>query len=504
MPEQFATMAQGAGARGDRQKQRVALLSILGAVVLTTLKLTVGVLTGSLGILAEAAHSTIDLVASVLTFLAVRVAGKPPDPEHRYGHGKAENLAAFVQAGLLLLTVAWIVSEAGRRLLAPTVHVEVTVWSFLVMGISVVIDLWRSRALDRAAREHDSQALAADALNFKTDILSSLVVLGGLLAIKSGEWTGWTVGGWLPKTDAIAALGVSVLVLSLVGRMLRATVDVLLDRAPVESIAVLGEAIGAVPGVIETRRLRLRKAGGMVFADVTVAVPRAAAFAEAHAISEAVEAAVQAAAPRAGADVVVHMEPVAAPDETPGDAVRMLARQHGMRAHNVHMRAIGDHLEADLDVEVPPELTLAAAHARTVQLERDVRAAEPQFTRVNAHLEAPETTIERQTDVTALRADLVPRVRELADAIAGPGSCHDVRVYQLPRDAACYELVLHCWFPGDAPVGEVHVQAAEIERRLRTALPEVQDVLLHAEPAEEDRPAPVPHATTSERPQDAT
>ncbi|HEX5504793.1 MAG TPA: cation diffusion facilitator family transporter [Thermomicrobiales bacterium] len=470
----------------QREKQRVALLSILGAVALTTLKLAVGIVTGSLGILAEAAHSTLDMVASVLTFFAVRLAGQPPDAEHRYGHGKAENLAAFVEALLLLLTVAWIAYEAVRRLFAATVHVEATIWAPAVMVVSIAVDFARSRALGRTAREHGSQALAADALNFKTDMLSSAVVLVALLVLVIGRRTGWDAGGWLPKADALAALVVAAIVLTLAGRMLREAVDVLLDRAPEERAGPLVAATRGVPGVLDLRRLRLRQSGNHVFADVTIAVPRAASFAEAHAISEAVEDAIQRAVPGGVADVVVHMEPVAAPDESPGDEVRLLARQSGMRAHDVRVRAIDDRLDADLHVEVDPSLTLEAAHALTARLEREVRRTNPQFGRINTHLEAPETQVEQEVDVTTQQAETVARVRDIADAVAGPGACHEVRLYRLPAGESPLELVLHCWFPGGMTVQQVHTQASEIERRLYSALPGVREILLHAEPRESD------------------
>lgn len=469
----------------QREKQSVALMSVAAAVVLTSLKLIVGVLTGSLGILAEAAHSALDLVSSLLTFFAVRLSDHPADDEHRYGHGKVESLSAFVEGALLLLMAGWVSYEAVRRLIFVNVRVEASVWAFLVMLFSIVVDVGRSRALSRVAREHDSQALAADALNFRTDLWSSAIVLVGLALLKLGDLTGWTLNGWLGRADAIAALGVSAVVLSVTGRLMRETIDALLDRAPAEGAELLIEAVATVPGVVGCRRLRLRRAGNKVFADVVIAVARTNTFGEAHAITEAVEEAVRARLPRADADVVVHMEPVTAPDEAPGDEVRLLARQSGMRAHDIRVRAIDDRLDADLHVEVDPRLTLRAAHELTARLERDVRRANPQFHRVNTHLEGPETAVERQIDVTTERAELVAQVRDIADGVAGPHSCHEIRMYQLLANERPYELVLHCWFPGDMTVHQVHQQAAEIERQLHNALPDLRDVIVHAEPREE-------------------
>ncbi len=487
MPEQFAHAQQrpDAMAAAQREKGRAALSSVFAAVVLTSLKLVVGLLTGSLGILAEALHSALDLVAAALTFVAVRLSGQPPDFEHRYGHGRVENLSAFVEAGLLLVTAAWVSYESVRRLFFAEVHVEASIWAFLVMGLSILIDFGRSRHLGRMAKKHNSQALAADALHFRTDIWSSAVVLLGLVVIKLGDWANSDLGGWLPKADALAALGVAAIIVFVTSRLLRETVDDLLDRAPGETSDLIVEAVERVPGVVNCRRVRLRRAGNRVFADVVIAVARTATFAEEHEISEAVEQAITDALGRDEADVVVHSEPVAAPDESLTEAIRILARQSRMQAHDVRLRAIDERVDADLHVEVDPTLSLAEAHTLTTDLERAVRMANPRFGRINTHLEAPHGAEERQSDVTTQRAELVARIRDIADGVAGRGSCHEVKIYRPASDERSIELVLHCWFPGALTIDEVHSQSAEIERRLHNALPELREVLLHAEPSGE-------------------
>ncbi len=193
-----------------RAKRLIALSSVAAGIGLTLFKVAIGLATGSLGILAEAAHSGLDLVAALMTFLAVRLADRPPDPSHPYGHGKVENLSAFLEAGLLLVTAAWIGFEAVQRLVVHQIHVQASAWAFLVMGVSIVVDVSRSRALRRAAHKYGSQALEADALHFSTDIWSSAVVVMGLAAIKVGDMTGWP-GPW-EQADALAALGVCAVV----------------------------------------------------------------------------------------------------------------------------------------------------------------------------------------------------------------------------------------------------------------------------------------------------
>jgi cation diffusion facilitator family transporter len=280
-----------------REKQSAALTSLLAAVGLTAFKIVVGVWTGSLGILAEAAHSGLDLVAAGLTLFAVRYSGRPADRTHLYGHGKVENLSALAETLLLLITCAWIVFEAVHRLRFHKEAVEVTVWSIGVMLTSIVIDLSRSRVLSRAARKYHSQALEADALHFQTDVWSSAVVIVGLLAVKAGLWWG----------DAVSALGVSALVVWVSVRLGRRTVDALLDTAPAGLEERIAAAVSAVAGVHNCHQVRLRYSGPQLFIDLHVLVDGGQTLAEAHTLTETIEAVIQEFAPEA--DVTVHPEP---------------------------------------------------------------------------------------------------------------------------------------------------------------------------------------------------
>jgi len=292
--------------RAQRDKQTVALISLLAAVGLTSMKTAVGLLTGSLGILAEAAHSGLDLVAALITFFAVRFAGRPPDSTHLYGHGKMENLSALVETVLLLATCAWIVREATHRLIHHAIEIEVTWWSFGVMLVSILVDFSRSRALDRVARKYNSQALEADALHFQTDIWSSSVVIGGLLAVKVSDV--WPALAILRNGDALAALGVSALVVWVSLKLGRRTVDALLDRAPEGMEARIAAAVEAVPGVRNCHNIRIRSSGPILFIDLHVLVDGQQTLTEAHGLTENIEAVIQEIAPQA--DVTVHPEPV--------------------------------------------------------------------------------------------------------------------------------------------------------------------------------------------------
>ena len=249
------------------EKRGVAGNSVLAAIAITTLKIVVGFTTGSLGILSEAAHSGLDLVAAVVTFFSVRVSDKPADVDHQYGHGKVENFSAFIETGLLLLTCVWIVYEAVKRLFFHHVEIEPSAAAFVVMFFSMIVDFWRSRALGRIAAKYDSQALEADALHFSTDIWSSAVVILGLLLVMLGRSYGI---GWLRDADPIAALAVAGIVIWVSWRLARKTIDALLDAAPAGARKKIIAALSNVDGLLEVDRVRIRRAGNRYFADLSI------------------------------------------------------------------------------------------------------------------------------------------------------------------------------------------------------------------------------------------
>jgi cation diffusion facilitator family transporter len=292
-------------AQAEREKQSAALSSVIAAVGLTAFKIVVGIMTGSLGILAEAAHSALDLVAALVTFFAVRISGRPADEEHRYGHGKIENLSALFETILLLVTAVWIIYEAIQRLFFKPVEVEVSPWAFLVMVVSIIIDYTRSRVLYRAAKAHNSQALEADALHFSTDIWSSSVVILGLIFVLISK----TVPSlaFLEKADAIAASVVALIVVYVSIELGMRTVHGLLDTAPKGLTEQIKSVIEATPGVTDCHNVRVRYAGPLLFVDAHVLVDGEQTLAEAHALTEQIEAAVSTIAP--GADITVHPEP---------------------------------------------------------------------------------------------------------------------------------------------------------------------------------------------------
>ncbi len=475
--------ARASGAAGElpvdaaREKRVVALTSVAAAVLLTAGKLVVGFTTGSLGILAEAAHSGLDLVAAIITYFAVRVSDKPADAEHLYGHGKVENLSALAETALLLATCGWIFYEGIERLFFKDVQVEATFWAFGVIVVSIVVDVSRSRALARVARKYNSQALEADALHFSTDIWSSAVVLLGLALVRLSA----AVGGaaWLRRADAVAALVVALIVVYVSVRLGRRTADALLDRAPRGLRAKVEEVVRGVGGVLECRQVRLRSAGAQSFVDLTVGVRRSQSAESGHAIAAAVEEQIKAVLP--SADVVVHIEPLSDAHETLAERIRAIAASAGRPAHNILVAEDAGRVRVELHLEVDERLDLRQAHEEAHRLEGMILAELPQITQMTTHIEPHQDERTIHGDVTEFSTDLVQRVQQLAAATPGIVDCHDVTAR---HSGAGVSLTMHCTFAPGLSVRRVHEISSELEQHLRAAIPNLARVTTHPEPVE--------------------
>jgi cation diffusion facilitator family transporter len=462
--------------RAEREKAVVALSSVVAAVFLTGLKLAVGLLTGSLGILSEAAHSGLDLVAAFITFLAVRASARPADADHLYGHGKVESFSALIETLLLLLTCSWIVYEAIQRLAFKTVEIDANAWAFAVMGISIIIDISRSRALYRIARRHGSQALEADALHFSTDVWSSAAVIAGLVLVRLGELVGQRA--LFSRADALAALGVAAVVIVASYRLGRRTVDVLVDRAPSGLPGKIEAVVKGVEGVHACRRLRVRRAGPAVFVDMTLELERSLPLERAHAISAAVEERVQEIVPNA--DLVIHIEPARGEAETAVDRIRAIANASGLAVHDLRVHEVKGRLYANLHLEVDDRLRLKEAHQLASELEEAVRTQVPGIAEIATHIEPRSERTSRGREapqalprIEAALAELVPRIPGLRD-------CHEIRA----REAEGRLFVsLHCLFDGLLTLEEVHRASGELEVGLKERIPGLEQVLVHVEPA---------------------
>jgi cation diffusion facilitator family transporter len=469
-------MTSDSRSQAEREKRWAALSSVLAAVLLTLLKLIVGLLTGSLGILAEAAHSGLDLVAALVTYFAVRLSDQPPDERHLYGHGKVENLSALIETLLLLLTCLWIIYEAIQRLFLKDVEIEASIWAFAVMVVSIVVDISRSRVLYRAARKHKSQALEADALHFSTDIWSSSVVIVGLALV----WLSQRLGSqwaWLVNADAVAALAVALIVIYVSFQLGRRAVAVLLDAAPPGLIDRIATEASQVPGVQTIGPVRVRQAGASTFADLTVAVDRSASLEEAHQIASAVETRISALMHRG--DVVVHVDPVQRQGESLPQAVSAIAARLGVRAHNIHAHEVRGEFFVDLHAEVPPDLTVSEAHEQISRLETAVRHELPFISDINTHIEPRVVPVTSARIEPEAEASLQERIRTLMERVSGLSACHGIRIRPGP---AGYDVVIHCLADPDMLVVEAHQLAERAEKQLRARVPEIGQVLIHVEP----------------------
>ncbi|MDD5629733.1 MAG: cation-efflux pump, partial [Elusimicrobia bacterium] len=436
-------------------------------------KLAIGLWTNSLGILSEAAHSGLDLVAAAMTLWAVSVSGRPADEDHAYGHGKVENLSALFETVLLLVTCVWIIWEAVERLFFRDAQVEVNVWSFAVVLFSIAIDYSRSRALSRAAVKYQSQALEADALHFSTDIWSSCVVLLGLFGVLAAKRLDLP---WLARADSVAALGVAGIVIWICYRLGRKSVDDLLDAAPKE----LQEKVAAaakVAGVIAVRQARVRRSGPAVFADVVITVSHETALERAHETADRSEAAVRAALP--GADVVVHVEPCS-DDDGPVTMARVLAARHGLGAHGIRLSDEDGSLSLELHLEVSDGLSLDEAHALASRFEAELRGRVPRLASVVTHLEpGGECRLSRpdpQGERRVLRS-----LQGFAVSEKTPFIPHEFKV---SRSGGELSLSLHCVLAPQTPIKEAHELTVRLEKHLRATVPELGRVIIHAEPPE--------------------
>jgi cation diffusion facilitator family transporter len=465
-----------------REKKAVATTSVVAAVFLTATKLAIGLMTGSLGILAEAAHSALDLAAAIITLFAVRVSDRPADESHLYGHGKVENLSALAETMLLLLTCAWIIYEAIHRLFFVTVEVDPSLWAFLVMGVSIIVDFSRSRALARVAKKYRSQALEADALHFSTDIWSSTVVIVGLVLVRIGEYRGGDKAIF-EDADAIAALVVSGIVIYVGCRLGRRAIDALLDSAPQGLVEKLERAVREVQEIHRITRTRVRDVGSRIFVDMNIDVPRHLSFEESHEVTRRAQQAVQGIVP--GADVAIYTNPIAE-DEGMLERIRAVASQQHISVHNVTTHWTDRGIWIDLDLEVNPDLSFEEAHEQATKFETRLRTelnrpgASTPVAEINAH-------IEPRDQGPGVGAKLDPEearpYRERVELIStGLPQCHGCHNIELHKVNDRIYLSLHLLVNVRASMEEVHDIAEELENRLRWEFPELGRVVIHTEP----------------------
>lgn len=438
------------------------------------LKLWAGIASGSIGMLSEAAHSGLDLIASIIILASVTVSDRPADEAHAYGHGKIENLAAFTETLLMVVSVVWILAEAVERIVGHAAPLRLSIWPFAVLLLSMLVDFLRSRALGRVARRTRSQALETDAWHFSMDIWSSLAVIGGLLAGAASERWGLH---WLRFGDPLAAVVVSIIILRICWRLARQTANILTDAAPVEVRHQVVDSLREVPDILGVERVRIRVSGNHYFADLSVGMARSLSFQRAEQIKERIAATVRRVLP--DADVIVNVVPRAGGSENVFDRVRAVVARHNLAVHEMSVQHHGGKLHLEQHLEVPETFSLRDAHALVTTIEAETRGDVPEIDTILTHIESERGTIDseaRRSEDISLKLELRRIAAEFPDIL----DVHDV-VISTERDRV--RISCHCTLPDDRSMSDVHALITALEDRVKAEMPQVSRVFIHPEPA---------------------
>jgi cation diffusion facilitator family transporter len=451
----------------SNDKVRVAAISVFASASMAVAKLVVGVIIGSLALVSEALHSAVDVAATIVTWMVVRVSDLPADEEHHYGHGKFESISALGVIAMLYVLSGGILVESYSRLREGTPPPTISAVPFVVLLVDIAVNFWRARALHRTAYETRSQALAADALHFSSDVLGSVAVIIGLALAGLGYWWG----------DAAAAIAVAIMIAALGLRMARSTVETLLDRAPAGVSEKARSAIRSVPGVVDVERVRVRMVGATHFIEAIVKVPRTYPIDRVDEIKQKAQQAVTAAL--GNADLTFTGVPVALNNESVRERIMVIARNAGLAVHHVTVHDLGGRLIVSIDLEVDGNMTLIRAHDVAQGLESNIRDQFGAGVEVDTHIEPLEPELPFGTDASPDRLEAIKAALSRFAAETAIHDIHNVRV----RDTDAGEIVnFHCRAAPSMSVIKVHENVDAIERALRRAFPTVKRVISHAEP----------------------
>jgi cation diffusion facilitator family transporter len=447
---------------------RTALVSIAAAALLVVLKLGTGILTGSLGLISAGIESSGDVVAAVLTFLAIRLGGRPPDTGHPYGHRRAENLGSLGEAAILTGGGVFIVIEALGQLTHGTESLTAGWYVFAVIGVALVVDVSRIVVSLRTARRYRSAALRSNAFHFAGDMAGSLAVLAGLIAVAAGFEAG----------DATAALVVAGIIFAAAARLIYENARVLMDTAPTDAQARAEQAINGLGDAIDLRRLRLRESGGHYFADAVVTVPPGQAIVEGHGTADAIEAAVRGVLP--DTDVVVHLEPrrdgLDLRDRTLAVA---LAEPLVREAHDITIYQHDRQVSISLHLKLAPDVSIGAAHDVAERVEAALRD-EPGVDDVHTHLEPLEQPVAARPDEERAAPDEAQRRRISELVVASTGQ--PPRELRLLHAAGGLVVFVSVVVAADMTLPNAHELASRLEDEIRAGQPHMQDVVVHTEP----------------------
>ncbi len=450
------------------EKEKTAAVSLAASLILAAAKLAIGLAIGSLALITDALHSCVDFFATGVTWMAVRVADRPADASHPYGHGKFENIAALGEAALLFLLAGGVTVAALGRISADEAPPPLSLLAIAVLLVEIVINAWRARVLKRVGRQTQSAALEADSLHFASDVLSSLAVLGGFGLIALGFRSG----------DAAAAITVAALVAVLAVRLSMHTINALVDRAPEGVAEVIASRINNTAGVLGVKNVRVRSVGSRHFAEATIEVPRSLGLEQVADVKAHADAALRSVL--ANADVTIQSEPVSPTNETVRDRVLLVAQRERAAVHHITVQHLDDRLALALDLEVDGGLPLAAAHAVADRLEAAIRREFGRRAEIEIHIEPLEPEVSDVEDMpAAVKRGYVAALEEAARLIDGLSDVHDVRVRRSERGAV---IVAHCRLGPSETVESVHRRVDDLERLVRDRKPDIARIVIHAEP----------------------
>lgn len=453
------------------KKLRVAYISLFAAIFIVTLKFFATLLSGSVGVLSELFHSSTDLIATMATIISVRYSAKPPDKDHHYGHEKIESFSALFQVFILLIMCAYLIYESIHRLIyQPTVNIS---WfTFSVILICIFIDISRSRALMKVARETKSQALEADSLHFSSDVLSSIVVLIGMI---------FTYFDIYPIADPISAIIVSFIIIITTLSLTKRAFDSLLDKVPKELKEKLLKDITDIKGIEGIRSLRIRTTGSKYFIDMTILISRTRMFNETHEITIKAEKTIKNILP--DADIIIHTEPIETKDETINDKIRMIIANEGYKCHDIFSHRIKNQIFTELHVEINYTKDLLKAHNDISELESIIKKEIPIINEIKIHLDEPSEILYNTIDITVKSRDIISKV---SDIIKSEINILDMKDFKVLKSGNKIRVSLTCIFDKNVPFDQVHDIVTHLESKIYLHLKDfyqnLTNVIIHAEP----------------------
>lgn len=456
----------------SNEKNSVALSSVFASLFLTLTKLIVGMVTGSMGIISEAAHSLLDFFAAALTFFSVKFGDRPADEKHPYGHGKMESVSALIETGLLFITSAWIIYESVRRLISKDIEIELAWYAFAVVILSIIVDISRSRSLSRVAKETKSQALEADALHFTSDIYSSLVVLLGLVLVGLG----------IKGADAIAAICVSIFVARAGYSLGKRTIDTLIDSSPQEICEKVKNIVEKTDGIISIEKVRAREIGINSFIELTINVNRSLAASKIKEIEEEICRKIDEDIPHA--EVIIQSQPIQLDNENIIETVQIIAAKNNIPVHDIVIDKLDGTKFVSYDMEVPDNLNIEECHEMATELENQIREELGEDIELNSHIEPIKKDSVLSSKITEEeKEEVLKAIKEVDEEIKEFYDMHNILIRKIGNK---FFISLHCCADPKLNIESVHNATNRFEYLIKNKIKEIKRVVVHIEPKSEN------------------